>query len=46
MSVAGMTDEKGCFVGVLAAFRDSAYKIRRLAEAEREAHVRKGWWRT
>jgi hypothetical protein len=38
-------EDVGC--GILyAVMRDSAYKIRRLAEAEREAHVRKGWWRT
>jgi PAS domain S-box-containing protein len=24
----------------------SAYKIRRLAEAERDVHVKKGWWRS
>jgi len=32
----------GVLYGVL---RDSAYKIRKLAEEEREAHIRKGWWR-
>jgi hypothetical protein len=38
-------EDVGC--GILyAVVRDSAYKIRRLAEAEREVHVRKGWWRT
>jgi hypothetical protein len=38
-------EDVGC--GILyAVMRDSAYKIRRLAEAEREAHVRKGGWRT
>ncbi|MGD9505014.1 MAG: hypothetical protein AB7W37_08875 [Syntrophobacteraceae bacterium] len=25
--------------------RDSAYKIMKLAEQERESHIRKGWWR-
>ena len=36
-------EDVGC--GVLyAVLRDSAYKIRKLAEAEREAHVKKGWW--
>lgn len=37
-------EDSGC--GVLyGVLRDSAYKIRKLAEEEREAHVRKGWWR-
>jgi len=31
----------GVLFGVL---RDSAYKIRQMAEAEREAHIKKGWW--
>jgi hypothetical protein len=36
-------EDVGC--GVLyGMLRDSAYKIRRLAEEEREAHIRKGWW--
>jgi hypothetical protein len=36
-------EDSGC--GVLyGVLRDSAYKIRKLAEEEREAHVRKGWW--
>ena len=38
-------EDVGC--GILyAVVRDSAYKIRRLAEAERDAHVKKGWWCT
>ncbi len=37
-------EDAGC--GVLyGVLRDSAYKIRQLAEAEREAHIRKGWWK-
>ncbi len=37
-------EDVGC--GVLyGVLRDSAYKIRKLAEEEREAHIRKGWWR-
>ena len=36
-------EDVGC--GILyAVLRDSAYKIKKLAEAEREAHARKGWW--
>jgi len=31
----------GVLFGVI---RDSAYKIRQLAEAEREAHIKKGWF--
>jgi hypothetical protein len=38
-----LREDTGC--GVLySVLRDSAYKIRRLAEAERESHIRKGWW--
>jgi hypothetical protein len=36
--------DNGC--GVLyGVVRDSAFKIKKLAEAEKEAHVRKGWWK-
>lgn len=36
-------EDVGC--GILyAVLRDSAYKIKKLAEAEREAHSKKGWW--
>ncbi len=36
-------EDVGC--GILyGVLRDSAYKIRKLAEEEREAHKRKGWW--
>jgi len=36
-------EDTGC--GVLySVVRDSAYKIRQLAEAERSAHIKKGWW--
>ncbi len=39
----GVREDVGC--GVLyGLLRDSAYKIRRLAEQERENHIRKGWW--
>lgn len=38
-------EDNGC--GVLySVLRDAAYKIKRLAEAEKQAHVRKGWWRS
>ena len=36
-------EDVGC--GILyAVLRDSAFKIRKLAEAEREAHAKKGRW--
>ncbi len=36
-------EDNGC--GVLyGVLRDSAFKIKKLAEAEREAHRKKGWW--
>ncbi|MBW2107733.1 MAG: hypothetical protein JRI36_03575 [Deltaproteobacteria bacterium] len=36
-------EDTGC--GVLyGVMRDSAFKIRRLAEAEKTAHIKKGWW--
>jgi hypothetical protein len=35
--------DTGC--GVLyGVMRDSAFKIKKLAEAEKEAHKKKGWW--
>ena len=37
-------EDVGC--GILyGVIRDSAYKIRRLAEKEKAAHIRKGWWK-
>jgi hypothetical protein len=37
-------EDNGC--GILySVMRDSAYKIRQLAEAEKQAHIKKGWWR-
>lgn len=39
-----MREDVGC--GVLyGVLRDSAYKIKKLAEGERQAHIRKGWWK-
>jgi len=35
-------DGCGTLYGVV---RDSAYKIRQLAEKERAAHIKKGWWK-
>lgn len=37
-------EDSGC--GVLyGVLRDSAFRIKRLAETEKEAHVKKGWWK-
>ncbi len=37
-------EDNGC--GVLyGVLRDSAFKIKKFAEAEREIHKRKGWWK-
>lgn len=37
-------EDAGC--GILyGVIRDAAYKIRQLAEAEKDAHIKKGWWR-
>jgi len=37
-------EDSGC--GVLyGVLRDSGFKIKTLAEAEREAHIKKGWWK-
>ncbi len=37
-------EDTGCGIlyGVLL---DSAYKLKKLAEKEKEAHIKKGWWK-
>ncbi len=36
-------EDNGC--GILyGILRDAAFKIMKLAEAEKDAHIRKGWW--
>ena len=36
--------DSGC--GILyGILRDSAYKIKKIAEEEKDAHIRKGWWK-
>ena len=36
-------EDNGC--GVLyGILRDAAFKIRKFAEAEKDVHIRKGWW--
>ena len=37
-------EDTGC--GVLyGVVRDSAFKIKKLAEEEKAAHIQKGWWK-
>lgn len=37
-------EDTGC--GILyGVLRDSAYKVKKLAEEEKENHVKKGWWK-
>jgi hypothetical protein len=36
-------EDVGCSI-LYAVLPDSAHKIKKLTEAEREAHARKGWW--
>lgn len=36
-------EDNGC--GILyGVLRDSAYKLKKLAEQEKEKHIEKGWW--
>lgn len=36
-------EDNGC--GILyGVLRDSAYKLKKLAEQEKEKHIAKGWW--
>jgi len=37
-------EDTGC--GILyGVIRDSAYRIKKLAESEKDAHIKKGWWK-
>ena len=37
-------EDTGC--GVLyGVLRDSAYKLKKMAEQEKDAHIKKGWWK-
>ena len=37
-------EDNGC--GILyGVLRDSAYKVKKLAEQEKEKHIAKGWWK-
>lgn len=41
----GDADREDIGCGILyGMLRDSAYKLIKLAEEERRAHIRKGWW--
>jgi len=36
-------EDVGCGI-IYGVLRDCAYKLKELAEKEKEAHIRKGWW--
>lgn len=38
-------EDPGCGV-LFGVLRDSSFKIRKLAEEDRECHMRKGWWKS
>ena len=41
----GDTDREDNGCGILyGILRDSAYKLQKLAEEEKQNHIRKGWW--
>ena len=41
----GDLDRKDVGCGILyGVLRDSAFKLKKLAEEEKRAHMRKGWW--
>ena len=37
-------EDNGCGI-MYGILRDSAYKLKQLAEKEREKHIKKGWWK-
>ena len=37
-------EDSGCGV-LFGVLRDSAFKLKKLAESERDAHKLKGWWK-
>jgi len=46
LSDEGDAARKDTSCGVLyGVIRDSAYRIKRMAEDERDAHIKKGWWK-
>ncbi len=37
-------EDSGC--GILyGVLRDAAYRIKKMAESEKNAHIKKGWWK-
>ena len=41
----GDADREDIGCGILyGVLRDAGYKLKKLAEAEKEKHLRKGWW--
>jgi len=45
LSLKGDADREDTGCGILyGIMRDSAYKIMKLAEKEKEKHIKKGWW--
>jgi len=36
-------EDVGCGI-MYGILRDSAYKLKKIAEKEKEAHIEKGWW--
>ncbi len=42
----GEADQEDTGCGILyGVVRDAAFKIRGLAEKEKDSHIRKGWWK-
>ena len=42
----GDSDREDAGCGILyGVLRDSAYKVKKLAEKERQSHIQKGWWK-
>ncbi len=37
-------EDAGCGI-LFGIMRDSAYKIKQLAEEEKQKHIKKGWWK-
>lgn len=45
LATQGDADREDAGCGVLYGIMlDSAYRIRKLAEAEKQEHIKKGWW--
>jgi hypothetical protein len=45
LATKGDTDRKDNGCGILyGILLDSAYKIKKIAEEEKHAHIKKGWW--